>query len=83
MIEIVVAILALVIFLTIGLLCLIMPDKVRQYYLKDYVRGLIIVRLDPSFWIRHFPNNLAFRISGVISVAAAILILYLLLRRFW
>lgn len=75
-------ILVLAIFLSFGFLLLLWPNKVREYYLKNYIRGLSSVEpLDLSSWVRYYPSVFVFRIAGVLCIGAVIFILYVILTR--
>lgn len=81
MLERLVGIIGMILFLAVGLLFLFRTERVREYYLNNYIRGGLPNTFDLSRWERFFPKNLIIRISGVVSIGAALIILYVLLNR--
>jgi len=70
-------------FAAFGVLSIIRPEKVRDFYIRQYTRGLGNLKKlgDPTGWDRYFPRASVLRIFGIISLLASILIIYSLLRR--
>jgi hypothetical protein len=64
-------------FLLLGLACLFWTEKVRGYYLKNYIRGLSSMKwIDASWLVKRFPSVLMFRLFGLLCVFASLLIFY-------
>lgn len=81
MLESLVGIMGIVIFLAVGLVLSFRTERVREYYLNNYIRGGLPNTFDLSRWERFFPKTLIFRISGVLCIGAALIILCVLLKR--
>jgi hypothetical protein len=78
MAKTVIAVVAFIYFTVFGLLSIIWPEKVRDYYLRNYRRGLNNIKNWPSVsrWERYYPGAQWFRFFGVLGLASSLLLAY-------
>jgi hypothetical protein len=75
--ENIIALLASAACLVFGVLCLLWPDTIRGYFLRNYIRGVKASKIDAvSDWPQYFPGTQVFRILGAISLVFAALLIY-------
>ena len=75
--ETVIALLTSAAFSVIGVLCLFWPEKIRGYFLRNYVRGIKASKIDAvSGWPQYFPGTPVFRILGAICLIFVALLIY-------
>jgi len=81
--ETIVGIISGIVFLIFGLLCCLVPESVRDYYFNNFVKGVSGLKkwIDLSNWIDSYPGIWFFRVFGIASLIAAVLILYAVIRR--
>jgi hypothetical protein len=69
-------------FSVVGALCLFWPEKIRGYFLRNYIRGVKVSKIDAvSNWPRYYPGPLVFRILGAICLVFVALLIYARLNR--
>jgi hypothetical protein len=82
MIKLLIAYLVLILAFIFGCIFLIRPDKVRAYYLKQWMPGLELFNLHKnSFWVRNFPGPWLFRLLGIGFIIMSSIILISLFRK--
>ena len=70
---------AIIYFAAFGLVSTIRPEKVRDYYYKQFRAGLGRVTKLSGFE-RYYPRAPWFRLFGIFSLASALLLVYALLK---
>ena len=81
--EVVVGIIGACVFLTFGIIFIFKPSLVREYRLKNYIKGVDKLKnwMDLSNTIASYPGPWFFRFLGVVFIIAALLIIITLLER--
>jgi hypothetical protein len=70
-----------IIFLIIGIICLLWPDRIQQYSLDYYINHKTAEKLNPFLnWMKTQSYIWALRIIGVIGIGAFILILFVFIK---
>jgi len=64
-----------------GIVCLFRTEKVRNYFLENYERGLSSRDNIFSRWKNKYPGLPFFRFWGVVSIGFSLLIIYAWLRK--
>ena len=69
-------------FAAFGVLSTFWPEKVRGFYIRQYtsVLGSLKQSGDPASWGRLFPRASVFRLFGITSLLASVLVVYAWLR---
>jgi hypothetical protein len=69
-------------FVGFGLLATVRPEKVRNFYMRQYasVLGGMKKPGEPAGWERLVPRASVFRFFGLASLLASVLIIYFLFR---
>jgi hypothetical protein len=69
------------VFFFAGIIFLFWTEKVRNYYLENYERGLSSSDNIFSRWKNKYPGLLFFRFWGAVSIGFSLLIIYAWLRK--
>jgi hypothetical protein len=80
--KVVVGVAFAALFVAVGLLCLLLPLRVRAFYVDQFRRAMATAGLQEfSFLLEKIPGARFFRFYGIVSLATAALIVAALLWR--
>jgi hypothetical protein len=80
--EILIVSTSAIIFLLIGLACLVWPEKIQQFGLNYYSRHEMIAKYNPFLgWMKTHSYILSLRIIGTLAMGVFVLLLFIMIKK--